>query len=336
MSKLSAILVLVSSLAAPVAAQPAGAARAGSIAGRILTPDGIPQPDADVLAVTRGADGRLRPTRWRARSAFDGRYEISGLSPGRYLVLVRVVGADTPAEGRNAQTLYPGVASSETGTPVDVYAGVSTEGIDIWMQPEPRRFQLGGRAVDPKGRPIEHLAIEFGRPWSRADSVSTTGEPGGVFTLDKVTPGAIVMRARADTPEGPLVGVAASELATEFAQDVRIVLQEPAHVRGRVVTASGGSLPSGLRVTLVPTLLRPSALYAPDEAPVGADGSFDAVGTLGEHQVAVLGLPAGWGLQRVLRDDSAADQGKLWLEAASTVAGVTVEVGPAASRRGGR
>jgi hypothetical protein len=288
------------------------------------------------VAVTRGSDGRLRQTRWRARSAFDGRYEISGLSPGRYLVLVRVVGADTRAEGRNAETLYPGVAASDAGTPVDVFGGVSTEGIDIWMQPEPRRFQLAGRALDVKGRAIEHLVVEFGRPWSRADSVSTTGEPGGVFTLDKVVPGTIVMRARADGPDGPLVGVAASELATEFAQDVRIVLQEPARVRGQVVAASGSVLPSPVRVTLVPTLLRPSALYPPEEAPVGADGTFEAAGSLGEHEVVVLGLPAGWAVQRVLQQGSPVEPGKLWLAPAATVADVTVEVGPGTGRRAAR
>jgi hypothetical protein len=321
-----AFLLLITPVVS-AAAQQAPVARTGSIAGRIITPDGIPQPDADVVAVTRGPDGRLRHSRWHAHSAFDGRYEIAGLPPGRYLVLVRVVGADSAAEGRNQETLYPGVAVSEPGAPVDVFAGVPTEGIDIWMQPEPRRFQLAGRAVDPKGRAIDHLVVEFGRPWGRASDVSTVSEPGGVFTLDKVTPGAIVMRARAESSGGPLVGVAASTLAIEFAQDVRIALQEPGRVRGQVVAARGADLPSSLEVALVPTLLRPSALYPAEPATVAADGRFDAVGTLGEHEVEIRGLPAGWRVQRLLHQGARVESGRIWLAPGATLTDVRVEVG---------
>jgi hypothetical protein len=303
--------------------------RAGSIAGRVLRPDGLPQPDAEVVAATRGPDGRLRLLPWRARTAFDGQYAITGVPAGRYLVLVRVVGADVAADGRPDATLFPGVPVTEPGTAVDVLAGVPVAGVDIWLQPAPRRFQVSGRVVDPKGRPLEQIAIEFGRARTRADGVWTLTDPGGLFTLDRVPPGSVVLRAHAHSPDGPLVGVAAAVLAVESAQDLRIELREPGRVRGRFV-APGGALPSGLRVTLVPTILGPSALYPAPEAAVDPSGAFEVGGTIGEHELVVLGLPAGWGLEGM--QPRSARPGILWLDPGETLADVTVEVAPGRTR----
>jgi hypothetical protein len=293
--------------------------RAGAIAGRVLRPDGLPQPDAEVVAATRGPDGRLRLSAWRGRTAFDGQYAITGVPAGRYLVLVRVVGADTATDGRPEATLFPGVPVTEPGTAVEVFAGVPVAGVDIWLQPAPRRFQVAGRVVDPRGRPLDQIAIEFGLARSRADHVWTLTDPGGLFTLDRVPPGTIVLRARAESPDGPLIGLASVALAIESAQDLRVELREPGRVRGRLV-AAGGALPPGLTVAAVPTLLRPSALYPADEAVLDASGAFDLVGSVGEHEIVVAGLPPGW---RVRGTPS------VWLAPGETVSDVRVEVGPA-------
>jgi hypothetical protein len=300
--------------------------RAGSIVGRVLRPDGLPQPDAEVVAATRGPDGRLRLSAWRARTAFDGQYAITGVPAGRYLVLVRVVGADTAMDGRPQATLFPGVPVTDPGTAVDVFAGVPVAGVDIWLQPAPRRFQVAGRVVDPRGRPLEQIAIEFGPARSRADHVWTLTDPGGVFTLDRVPPGSIVLRARAESPDGPLVGLASVALAIESAQDLRVELHAPGRVRGRLV-ATGGALPAGLSVAVVPTLLRPSALYPADEAVLDASGAFDLEGSVGEHEIVVRGLPAGWSVRGVRPRT-------IWLDSGTTTGDVLVEIGPTIRREG--
>lgn len=224
--------------------------RAGSIAGRVLRPDGVPQPDAEVVAARRQG-GQLRILPWRARTAFDGRYEIAAVPPGEYLVLVRQVGGDAPVEGRPHATLFPGVAPSEPGTPVRVFDGLPTEGVDVWLQPMPRRFEVAGRVIDAAGRPLDKVAIEFGRPSSRAADVWTLVEPGGLFTLQGVPPGPIVMRAWAETPDGPVVGVASTELALESAQDVRIVVREASSPSPRLWLPPGGTV-DGILVEVGP------------------------------------------------------------------------------------
>ena len=312
------VLLLCGVLVAPAWAQTTPPDRAGAIAGRVLRPDGLPQPDAEVVAATRGADGRLRLSSWRARTAFDGQYAITGVPAGRYLVLVRVVGADAAADGRPEATLFPGVPVTEPGTAVEVFEGVPSAGVDIWLQPAPRRFQVNGRVVDHRGRALENLAIEFGAARSRADNIWTLTDPGGLFTLDRVAPGAIVLRARADSPDGPVVGVAAVVLAVESVQDLRIEVRDPGKVRGRIV-APGGAFPPGLRVALVPTLLRPSALFPAQEAAVDASGAFEVSGTVGEHELTVRGLPPGWTVR---------SRAAIWLDAGQTLADLRVDVGP--------
>src|SRR6187455_862405 len=133
MTRLS-VAVLCGCLVLPAWAQTTRPDRPGSIAGRVLRPDGLPQPDAEVVAATRGRDGLLRLSSRRARTAFDGQYVITDVPAGRYLVLVRVVGADAPVDGRPHATLFPGVPATEPGTPVDVFSGVPLEGVDIWLQ----------------------------------------------------------------------------------------------------------------------------------------------------------------------------------------------------------
>jgi hypothetical protein len=77
-------------------------------------------------------------------------------------------------------------------------------------------------------------------------------------------------------------------------------------------------------VALVPVILRPSALYPADEAPVDASGAFEAIGTVGEHELTVGGLPAGWSVRGV--------RPSLWLTPGATIDDVRVEVGPGTSR----
>jgi hypothetical protein len=328
MKRLCALL-LCSCVAAPAAAQPAPSGRAGSIGGRVLRPDGVPQPEAEVVAARRGRDGRLRLLPWRARTAFDGRYDIAGVPAGRYLVLVRIVGGDSPMAGRPLATLFPGVSTTEPGTAVEVFAGVPVEGVDIWLLPAPRRFQVEGRVIDLQGRALENVSLEFGPPHTRADSVWTVTDPGGLFALSGVPPGPLVLRARADGPTGPLIGVASTELAVESAQDLTVVVREPVRVRGRLQPAGDAPLPAGLRVSMVPTLLRPSALYPAEAVAPGANGRFELTSAAGEHELQVEGLPPGWTVRRVRHGASPAMLKGLWLTPETAFEDLRVEIGPA-------
>ena len=268
----------------------------GGVAGRIVRPDGLPQPEAQVVLAQRTAAGTLRELRWRARSAFDGRYEITGVPPGRYLVLVRAIEADVAAAGRRDATLFPGVPLSEDGVAVDVVAGLSTEGIDVWLVPSPRRFTITGRVFGPGGATaFDSLVIEMGRPGARAADVWNSTEGGGLFTIDSAPPGTLVLRAQATLRGQVLTGLAATTVAANPVEDVRVVVGPPVEIAGRVQATTGLALPPGLSIALVPEALAPSVLYPPAAAPVDADGRFLARGDAAAPlRIVVGGLPDGW------------------------------------------
>ena len=271
----------------------------GAVAGRIVRPDGLPQPDAQVVLAQRTAAGTLRQLLWRARTGFDGRYEITGVPPGRYLVLVRPIGADAAAEGRPDATLFPGVPLVEPGTPVEVVAGLSTEGIDVWLVPSPRRFVISGRVFGPRGATVfDSLVIEMGRPGARATDVWNSTEGGGLFTIDPAPPGTLVLRALAMVGDQVFTGLAATTVAANPVEDIRITVRPRVEVLGRVHVDGGRALPPGLSIALVPQALEPSAIYPVTAAPVDGDGRFRVRADATSLRIEVRGLPAGWRASR--------------------------------------
>jgi hypothetical protein len=233
---------------------------------------------------------------WRASSGFDGRYEIRGVPPGRYLVLVRAIGGDSSAGGRPWPTLFPGVPVTEPGALVEVMPGLSTEGIDVWLWPYPRRFSVSGRVFGPDGTVFDSLVLEFGRPGTRSTDVWTATDPGGLFSIDTAPPGPLVVRARASDGVRVLVGVGAPTVAVTPVEDIRINVREPVAIAGQVRADGGRRLPAGLSVTLIPEALRPSALYPAESASIGDDGHFALHSELGPQTLVVGGLPKGWQL----------------------------------------
>lgn len=305
------------------------ALHAGQVAGRVVRPDGLPQPDAQVVLAQRGPAGALRQLAWRARTAFDGRYEIVGVPPGRYLVLVRPIGADVAAEGRPDATLFPGVPTSEPGTLVDVLPGLSAEGIDVWLVPGPRRFSVSGRVFRDGGSTFDSLAIEMGRPGARATDVWTADDTGGLFAIDPAPPGPLVLRARALVDGRVLTGVVTTTVVVGPVEDVRITLRNLLPVVGQVRAAGGRAVPPGLSLTLIPRVLAPSALYPPEDASVDASGAFRAAAEPGQHGVVVKGLPEGWG---VLGTDGRRSVGDPTILVSPAIGPLLVEIGPTTRR----
>jgi hypothetical protein len=296
----------------------------GTIAGRISNPDGTPAPDAPVFAAVADRDGRLRVVA-EAVSAWDGRYELRMVPAGQYVVGAR-------SNPRSSVTLYPGVADDAPRRTVRVFDGVPTEGIDVWLQPAPQRYSVSGRVFWPEGRDISNLAIEYGGPAAERSGIWYVFDPGGLFTIEAAAAGAMVMLARADTADGPLMGMAATDVSVAPVEEVRITLERPGSLEGRLVFER--PLPAGRRasrVVLIHTLLRVSPLYPVEDAAVDPDGRFRVPSARGEYAFRVDGLPAGWGVARVRRNGRDAAGGRVIVGPGETLAGIEVVVAPGAS-----
>jgi hypothetical protein len=281
--------------------------RESSIAGRIAEPDGIPAPDVQVFAaVRRGAEYvPLEDTRTVAE--WNGRYQIAGLPPGDYLVLILPSTSTDPNRMRaNAErrapesssatrpffepTLYPGSTSIASAETVTVFEGIPVDGIDTWLVPG-ERHSISGRIAWPEHTTAENVVIEYANLTAQRSGLWTVPEPGDLFRITGVPRGSVVLLARADSNRGPLAGVIATEINVDEVEDLELRLGTPGVVEGRVVYDAG--VPSASRAThiaLKQRLLPVSPLYPTPENAVGADGRFQIGGALGLYDFDLPGL----------------------------------------------
>jgi hypothetical protein len=281
--------------------------REASIAGRVAEPDGIPAPDVQVFAAARRGAGHVLLQETRTVAEWDGRYRITGLPPGEYLVVVLPAVSTDPNRMRmNAErrapesssatrplfepTLYPGVTSHATAETVTVFEGIPVDGIDTWLMPG-ERHSISGRVFWPDGIIAENIIIEYANVTAQRAGLWTVPEPGDLFRISGVPRGTVVLLARADSNRGPLAGVATTEINVDEIDDLELTLGIPGAVEGRVVYDT--SVPASMRareIVLKQRLLPVSALYPVPESAVSADGRFRIDGALGLYDFEVPGL----------------------------------------------
>ncbi len=141
--------------------------RPASIAGRVANEEGEPVPGAvhAMAASWTGTDRSLRRMA-TARTGADGRYTISGLTPGSYVLLATPPaeavpdGAVRTEEGQPRlayqAAFYPGVTAAAYAATVTVVAGEDARGLDVLV----RRAPVTTVEVDPvsDGRPLAYPA----------------------------------------------------------------------------------------------------------------------------------------------------------------------------------
>ena len=314
-----------------------------SISGRVAEPDGIPAPDVFVIAaIRRGAAYELLE-HTRTLTAWDGRYQMAGLRPGEYLVVVTPgPGADrnrirVDAERRAPEsssilrpffepTFYPGVASVEAAGAVTVLHGIDVGGIDVWLTPA-QRFSISGRVLRPDDTHVENVAIEYANLSAHRSGLWTVPEPGDVFHITGVPQGTVVLLARADSNRGPLSGVVSTSVSMDDVEDLEIRLSTPGTIEGRVVYDAG--VPPSIRaktIALKQRLLPVSPLYPSPESAIGSDGRFRLTNALGLYEFELRGA-SDLQVTRVLQSGRELPNAQVRVALNESVTGLEVLVG---------
>ena len=337
MHSATAAIVLALAMASTANAQPASAkAPAGghtsSLAGRVIRPDGAAAEHAHVT-VYRAQRGRRGAAAGTAVSAYDGRYEVGGLAPGTYIVGVTppTVVAPTPhgvTRPAATETFYPDVVDVLRAHPIRVLEGVPTEGIDIWLAPAPQRYAVTGRIFLPDGVEARELVVEYGGPDVIRRGIWYVYDPGGLFEIEGVAQGPLVLLARAETEDGLYMGIASTIISVESVQDIRIVMRRPGRIQGRVVFERTPPGAASVRITPVQTLLKLSTLYPVRDSAVASDGRFECRDLIGAYTFDIQGLPAGWTVKSVHRGGRPVADNAIAVTGAETVTDVEVIVGP--------
>lgn len=281
--------------------------RESSIAGRVAEPDGIPAPDVQVMAAVRRGVGHAVLGETHTVAAWDGRYRITGLPPGDYLVVVLPgVSTDpnrmrTNAERRAPEsssatrptfdpTFYPGVTDIASAETITVFEGIPVDGIDTWLMPG-ERHSISGRILSPEGAGAENIVIEYANLTANRTGLWTVPEPGDLFRITGVPRGTVVLLARGDSSRGPLAGVVTTEINVDEIDDLELRLGTPGVVEGRVVYET--NMPASSRatqITLRQRLLPVSPLYPAPESAVAVDGRFRLENGLGLYEFEVPGF----------------------------------------------
>ena len=280
-------------------------------------------------------------------SQHDGRYEITGLPPGAYLVVAMpgvtparasvdsvsfqsgvrasATQASPPADSR--WTWYPGVADATRASSVTVLEGIDVEGIDIWLTPA-QRFNVSGRVFWPVGTLAENIVIDYGDPAGTTNGVWLVSDPGGLFTIAGIAPGSLTLLVRADSSEGTLIGIASTEVTMDSVEDVRIVVDRPGRIAGRIVYE--GNVPSSGRATSIVArqkLLKLSALYPVPESTVDSSGRFVLPGLVGEYEFALDGLQQGLALKRIIRNGRPLPTNRIGVSGGEDIRDIEIVVG---------
>ena len=318
--------------------------REASIAGRIAEPDGIPAPDVQVFAAVRRDAGHVLLADTRTTTEWDGRYRITGLPPGEYLVVVLPSASADPARIRaNAErrapesssatrpffdaTLYPGVTTHESARTVTVFEGIAVDGIDVWLTPA-QRFSISGRVSRPDGTNVENVAIEYANLTAQRSGLWTVPDPGDLFTIAGVPQGTVVLLARADSDRGPLAGVVSTNVSMDDVEDLEVRLVTPGTIEGRIVYEV--EVPPSARATRVvmrQRLLSVSPLYPVPESSVSADNRFRIANVLGLYDFELPSLPTGVRVTRLTVNGRDIPNRTIQIAGGETIGSVEVVVG---------
>ena len=281
----------------------------------------------------------------RTTTEWDGRYRITGLPPGEYLVVVLPGASADPARVRaNAErrapesssatrpffdaTLYPGVTSLESARTVTVFEGIAADGIDVWLTPA-QRFSISGRVLRPDGTNVDNVAIEYANLSAHRSGLWTVPDPGDLFTITGVPQGTVVLLARADSDRGPLAGLVSTNVSTDDVEDVEIRLGTPGTIEGRIVyEADVPGAARATRIALRQRLLPVSPLYPAPESDVGTDGRFRITNALGLYEFELPALPSGSRITRVTVHGRDIPNGRIQVAPGDTITAVELFVGP--------
>jgi hypothetical protein len=316
--------------------------RSASLTGRVVRPDGAAAPGIEVVLARRRGRELLTIADTQTTTAWDGRYEITDLPPGEYLLLASGLAPRPPTLSSTeqaafeinatrpddfTQTLYPGVRATEPGETITLLEGVASDGVDLWLVPT-RRFSVSGRVSWPPGVAVDGITIEYGNPTDRRAGVWTVSDPGGVFTIEGVAPGTVMLLATAESTRGRLMGTVSTDVHVGDVEDLSLRLEVPGQVEGRIVFSNdvpATARPSTIR--LMPKLLNVSPLYPAPESPIDSDGRFHFTQALGEYEVVIPDLSPGVRITSVARGGFTLARNRIGIAAGETISGLSVTVG---------
>jgi hypothetical protein len=255
--------------------QAATAVRPGVVTGRLQTRDGAPAAAVRISALPAPSvsilpsDGQnYFATATPASTALtdaQGRFRLTNLAPGRYLIVASAFGYPT---------FHPGTTSADRATAVTVGADSPADGVDFTVLMPP-----GGRVSGRVDRPPtggREIAVLSGL--ALGELLETPVAADGTFSFGHLPKGSYLVSLFPTPPGMPSRAIQVGET------DARVDLVRPAlrRVSGRVEAPKG---------VLSRVLVGFSTQTSYVTATMSADGSFSADLQPARHTIELGGLP---------------------------------------------
>jgi hypothetical protein len=200
----------------------------GTIAGRVLRPDGTPVAQARVGVQVRQPDGKLMGLQAPTVTGADGRYRLENTPPGSYVVtatysvLHEMLGRRVPGSYQEwARTFHPATTEFDRATRIDIRGGESLTGVDIVLQPE-MTHGLSGTVAAENGKVPRNARVAFTTDRS-SGFADVFGE--GLFVIGGLRSGQVTLQATGETDDGAVHGEAVVDIIDASVEGVRIVMR---------------------------------------------------------------------------------------------------------------
>lgn len=300
--------------------------RMAVISGRITDERGEPAAGVQVFAMRPVyMDGRrqLAPQSsaggFNVRTDESGRYRISALVPGAYVVMAASRDTWSARIGSDvvmgfAPTFFPGTVDAAAARPVTITYAEQKADVSFPLTVA-RAVRVSGTAFDSRGKPLAGHRIGLTQTFRGAnggggssDVANATVAPDGTFVMPHVLPGEYKLQAR-----GPSNGpgqddeAAAQPIHVGNANVDGVVVKTSIgwSITGQIATDAGDALPlapSAARVTAsVPEPTNPRGGPPGGKTRITDDWTFTVSDLFGPARLGV-NLPEGWAVKAIERD----------------------------------
>lgn len=203
----------------------------GRVEGRVLDAEGRPVPSIRIDLAPPGQEDEPRPKHLWAYTDEDGRYELRGVPPGRYVLGFRLDSGIDGLKHPYPRTYYPGTQDPSAAAVVELEEGEKLKGYDLKLPPPLAERAVEGVVVWPDGSPVAGAYVSLGvdEYAFEVGLTNATTDAQGRFKLRAFEGLGHVIRAHVSVkaPESQRhaepVGVPAGGAVT----DLRIVITEP-------------------------------------------------------------------------------------------------------------
>jgi len=233
-----------------------------------------------------------------------GRYRVSGLIPGRYVVVAdgesyRVLVGDPRNTTGYAPIFYPNATNVAFALPVTI-GQTDVSDIDIAFRPEPVT-RISGTIVNSRGQPTNGFVMLGVSQRSSAILLEprvAPPTPDGTYVFESVSPGEYVVQASVPAGGGGATEFARVDVTLTGGEPVQVPLRTSlgARVRGRItVDAQPSRRPPIIDIGLPPVDPDQSMMGGTSVGvPLDSDGSFEVPSVTGLRRVVPLSPLDGW------------------------------------------